>query len=313
MTIFTLLTLVALIATASFLMGRQLAVIRAEGAYTELHSLPSYHGLFALIWCAVPALLVFALWSTLQPVYLQSVAFAYFPQDVLDGPESGLRMSTVELVANGFEKLDARSQDQIVYGLSELRAEMAKINQPLPGVVPSYVLEAAREVVDQRAGLSFWRVIVVMAVAVGGAAMGLSQISKGLRARNLVEAFVRLLLFAGSAIAILTTIGIVWALVSETLAFFRLVPPSEFFFGLTWNPGFEFGGEAGQSSGEFGILPLLWGTAYISLIALLIAVPVGLMAAVYMSEFASNRVRSIGKPLLEILAGIPTVVYGYFA
>jgi phosphate transport system permease protein len=139
-----------------------------------------------------------------------------------------------------------------------------------------------------------------------GLALSLRLISPEFRARNAVETGVRGLLIAAASVAILTTIGIVLSLIFNTVEFFNLYPIKDFFFGLNWTP--SFGGGS-----ELGMLPLLWGTLYISFIALLVAVPIGLYAAVYLSEYASHPVRSAIKPLLEILAGIPTIVYGLFA
>jgi len=117
-----------------------------------------------------------------------------------------------------------------------------------------------------------------------------------------------ILIFAAS-IAILTTIGILFSLIFNTVEFFRIYPASEFFFSLEWAPSFS--GRGGSSS--LGVIPLLWGTFYISLIALLVSVPIGLFSAIYLSEYASPRVRAFAKPMLEVLAGIPTIVYGLFA
>ncbi|HHW32556.1 MAG TPA: phosphate ABC transporter permease subunit PstC [Paracoccus solventivorans] len=115
-----------------------------------------------------------------------------------------------------------------------------------------------------------------------------------------------MLLILCSLIAIATTLGIVLSLVFESASFFRLYPWHEFLFGTEWTP--RFGGGS-----KLGMLPLLWGTLYISFIALLVAVPIGLFAAIYMSEYASRRVRAVAKPAIEVLAGIPTIVYGLFA
>ncbi len=147
---------------------------------------------------------------------------------------------------------------------------------------------------------------VVLLAAAGGLAYALNRTTPELRARNLVEGFVKALLIASSSIAILTTVGIVLSMVFETGQFFRQHPWTDFFFGTTWSP--KFGGGS-----QLGILPLLWGTLYISLIALIVAVPVGLFAAIYMSEYASGKVRAFVKPAIEVLAGIPTIVYGLFA
>lgn len=151
-----------------------------------------------------------------------------------------------------------------------------------------------------------WLVPVALALGVAGLAFALSRTAPQFRARNVVEQVVRGILIVCSLIAIATTVAIVLSLVFESLRFFQMYPWQDFFFGTEWTP--SFGGGS-----ELGMLPLLWGTLYISLIALLVAVPVGLYAAIYMSEYATPRVRSVVKPAIEVLAGIPTIVYGLFA
>src|SRR5690606_30494132 len=131
--------------------------------------------------------------------------------------------------------------------------------------------------------------------------------------RNRVERSIELLLIGASLVAILTTIGIFLSVLFETLRFFERVSPIEFLFGLNWSPQTAIREDQVGSSGAFGAIPLFTGTLLISGIAMLVAAPVGLMSAIYLSEYAMPRVRSIAKPLLELLAGIPTVVYGYFA
>ncbi len=126
------------------------------------------------------------------------------------------------------------------------------------------------------------------------------------RARNSVEACIRAGLAGAALIAIATTLGILAAMASGAVGFFRLYPAAEFFFGTVWSPA--FGGES-----RLGILPLLWGTLYISALALGLAVPVGLFSAIWLSEYAPPRARALIKPLLELLAGIPTIVYGLIA
>lgn len=148
--------------------------------------------------------------------------------------------------------------------------------------------------------------LLALAASVAGLGWGLTRIGPDFRARNVVEKIVKGFLIFCSSIAILTTAGIVLSLIFETGHFFRKYSWTEFFFGLDWTPRF-------QGNSDLGILPLLWGTLYISFIALLVAVPIGMFAAIYMSEYASKRVRSIAKPAIEILAGIPTIVYGLFA
>ncbi|MDF2233264.1 phosphate ABC transporter permease subunit PstC [Albimonas sp. CAU 1670] len=151
---------------------------------------------------------------------------------------------------------------------------------------------------------------IVYAVATLAAAaafvLALRRIDRDFRARNAVEAMVMGLLIVASSIAILTTLGIVMSMLLETARFFSQYPWTQFFFGTTWSPNF-------RGDSDLGILPLLWGTLYISFIALAVAVPIGLYAAIYLSEYASPKVRGVAKPLIEVLAGIPTIVYGLFA
>lgn len=148
--------------------------------------------------------------------------------------------------------------------------------------------------------------IVVIIVAVLSLFFAMQKVSPEFRARNVVEKFILAALMICAALAILTTVGIVVSMVSETAHFLNLHSWKDFFFGLDWSPNFH-----GDSA--LSILPLLWGTLYISCVALLVAVPVGLLSAIYLSEYASSYIRGIAKPLLEVLAGIPTIVYGLFA
>lgn len=127
------------------------------------------------------------------------------------------------------------------------------------------------------------------------------------------EPLIRLLMWAAAAIAVLVTLGIVLSVLFEALHFFRLVPAEDFLFGLQWSPQTALRADQAGASGSFGMVPLLVGTLMITAIALAVALPVGLMSAIYLSEYASPRMRGWCKPVLEVLAGIPTVVYGYFA
>ncbi|MGR3468364.1 MAG: phosphate ABC transporter permease subunit PstC, partial [Shimia sp.] len=186
---------------------------------------------------------------------------------------------------------------------------LAELGVALGSDVDQSTLTLAQE---YRGASAFWstaRDIAVILLALAGFGYAYSKTSAKFRARNTVEKFVLWLLIAAASIAILTTLGIVLSLVGNTVRFFNLYPASEFFFSTTWSPSFS--GRGGSS--ELGILPLLWGTLYISLVALVVSVPIGLFSAIYLSEYASPRVRSIAKPALEVLAGIPTIVYGLFA
>ncbi|NOZ42912.1 MAG: phosphate ABC transporter permease subunit PstC, partial [Alphaproteobacteria bacterium] len=142
---------------------------------------------------------------------------------------------------------------------------------------------------------------------------GLRKINPALRSRNLIERLVVTSLIIFSTLAILITIGIVSSLIVETMQFLDHVSLTDFLFGLEWSPQTALRADQVASSGSFGAIPLFTGTLLITVIALLLAVPVGLLSAVYMTEFANRTARAIFKPLLELLAGIPTVVYGFFA
>ncbi|MFZ0329657.1 MAG: phosphate ABC transporter permease subunit PstC, partial [Acinetobacter bohemicus] len=136
------------------------------------------------------------------------------------------------------------------------------------------------------------------------------RVSQNYRARNQVERTINVILILCSGVAILTTIGIVMSMFKEAVHFFNFVSPIDFFFGTEWNPGFS---TSGNAEGSYGLLPLLWGTLMVSGVALLVAVPLGLMIAIYLAEYASPKFRSWAKPAIEVLAGIPTIVYGVFA
>ncbi len=143
--------------------------------------------------------------------------------------------------------------------------------------------------------------------AAAGAQGARVNLTRAPSARSRFEGGIKIALFAAAGLSVLTTLAIVGSLIVETVEFFGEVPVGDYFFGTKWSPTF-----AGEQQ-SFGVLPLVWGTIYLSLIALVVAVPLGLLAAIYLSEYAPNRVRKTIKPVLEVLAGVPTIVFGYFA
>ncbi|MBC6406633.1 MAG: phosphate ABC transporter permease subunit PstC [Rhodobacteraceae bacterium] len=150
-----------------------------------------------------------------------------------------------------------------------------------------------------------WQVIALLCA---GACMAFTLyfVQRNFPARIVVERLMLMVMVAAALVAILVSLGIIVSLLFETFNFFRLHPWQDFFFGTVWSPNF-------RGDSELAILPLLWGTLYISMVALAVAVPIGLFSAVYLAEYASASFRKVVKPLLEILAGIPTIVYGLFA
>ncbi|WP_271879511.1 phosphate ABC transporter permease subunit PstC [Phaeobacter italicus] len=307
--VFTLIALAAL----GFVLGRQRALASAGGDVKLLHSLPAYYGHNVALSAIVPALAVLAIWSLAQPMMIESRVAAMIPaESIAENTTVSLVMSDVRRLAEGLDQaveagvLDAAGANALEAQTIDVRALLGQVGVALGSEVSPEVLAAAQRYRSLTATGSMLKTIVVLLLSLGGFAWAYGHTHKDFRARNVVEQGIMALLILAASLAILTTVGIVFSMLFESLNFFGLHSWSDFFFGSTWAPNF-------RGDSELSILPLLWGTLYISLIALLVAVPVGLFAAIYLSEYASGTVRSFAKPLLEILAGIPTIVYGLFA
>jgi phosphate transport system permease protein len=258
---------------------------RAAG---RLHSLPVYHGSYAALWAAIPALLILAAWAPYQARIVDRA--------VLASPE-GKALPAFDM-----------QRDAI---LSEAR-EIAH-GEREQGFNPQSATLAPRIRAEERRYASLGGAVAILA-ALAGAVLAGRRSAPQFRARAGVERWLMLVLFAASLIAILTTLGILLSLMFESLRFFRLYPLHSFLFGLEWSPQTAIRADQAGSSGAFGAIPLMWGTFFIgAIIAMAVAVPLGLMSAIYLTQYAPPRLRSWLKPILEILAGVPTVVYGYFA
>ena len=311
-----LIAMVAFIAAVGFVLGRQRALASACGEIRDLHSLPSYYGWNVALKALVPAFGLLVIWLIAQPLYVGNTVSATLPDSAIsEGSTRGLVMAEVRRTSDGIENAVAAGlMDEDFAGnaradLSDVTQRLKDAGQIVTSQITQPVLRAAQDYrVMNKAG-AFYMVVAVLVVALLGFLWALRETHAEYRARNVVENGVRALLIGAASIAILTTIGIVLSLVFNTYEFFTLYPASEFFTNLTWAPSFS--GRGGGS--DLGIIPLLWGTFYISIVALAVAVPIGLFAAIYLSEYASARTRSIAKPMLEVLAGIPTIVYGLFA
>lgn len=301
------------LAAAGFFLGKGRAVSSVNGDQSQLHSLPNYYGFNVAMFTLVPALFVLVAWVLIQPMIVESRVSALIPQDqYADAGSLNLIMSDVRRVAEGLDVavtagvMSAEKADSIRTEFTDVRARLGEVGVALGSNVAREVLTAAQKYRSLSSVGRWMMTMVVLALAIAGFAYAYLQTSQRLRARNAVERGVLTLLILAASIAILTTVGIVFSLLFNTIEFFKLYSAWDFFTGTTWAP--SFGGGS-----ELGILPLFWGTFYISIIALIVAVPIGLFAAIYLSEYASSSVRSFAKPLLEILAGIPTIVYGLFA
>jgi phosphate transport system permease protein len=181
------------------------------------------------------------------------------------------------------------------------------------GQADALLVDTAARLTEYLAGSRRLLAALTLGLAVLGGVFAWHRITPRLRARNSVERFMSALLLAASSIAVLTTVGIVLSVLFEAIRFFNEVPVTEFLFGLNWSPQTAIRADQVGSSGSFGAVPLFAGTLLITAIAMIVAVPVGLMTAIYLAEYSTHRVRAVAKPVLEILAGIPTVVYGFFA
>jgi phosphate transport system permease protein len=275
---------VLVLAVLAFLAGRRRGIaLLADGR--RAHSLPIYHGLYTATAVVVPMLLLFIAWGQVAPRLADHMALASLPADVqpVDNLTRDARLREIVAVADG---------------------------------------QSAADVAVQNAGQVYatWRSLAGWGLLVAGLALGTlgglwayRQLGARFRARNRFETVVKVVLIACSAVAILTTVGIVFSVLFETLRFFARYPAWDFLFGLQWSPQTAIREDQVGSSGAFGAVPLFAGTTLIMLIAMLIAGPIGLFSAIYMAEYASRRVRALAKPILEILAGVPTVVFGFFA
>jgi phosphate transport system permease protein len=276
------------------------------------HSLPAYHGWLAFIFAVIPALLFLIVWSILSTAMVEARVDSEVHAHVADPAAVSLSSGIVHNVSEALVRLDLVAPDRLPQSYVALREKASAAGIVLAESGEDYMVQlGARAAADG----SLYKLLgqgVALLFALAGATFALTRIRLRARARNQVERVVLWGLVGASSIAILTTVGIVLSMLGETIHFFSEVNPLNFFFGTVWDPRFAAAGSGGEE-GQFGLIPLLAGTLYIAFVSMLFAVPVGLMSAIYMGEYASRRVRSVVKPLLELLAGIPTIVYGIFA
>lgn len=276
---------------ATYFAGRRKAA--GQAADVSLHSLPGYHGAYAALWASAPAAGLVLLAALFGGRMEGAILRADAPAAVLALP--GLQQNTFFNDARAVA-VGARPSDTIYDG--ELRAALDET-----------VAKAQR--VDQ--GFRVGLIALCAVLAFSGFGLAYRRLSPDFRARNRVEGWIDGVFLACSIVAVLTTIGIVASLVFESWRFFQTIPPLEFLFGLKWDPQIAIRADQVGAKGAFGAVPLFMGTFLIMLIAMAVAAPVGLFSAIYLSEYATPLTRAVVKPLLEVLAGVPTVVYGFFA
>jgi len=285
----TLILVLAAIATSAFFLGRGRSLALVGGGQSRLlHSLPGHYGYYVAIWCLLPSLGLLFLWLFIEPRLIVALVVKGLPD-----AQRSLPPGQLNLLINNIQNL--------------------AVGDAISGDVDNMLQAASLQYQEYGSASRRLLAVLVFGIAILGGAIAWRRIRPDMRARNRVEHVIHLLLVAASSIAILTTIGIVMSVLFEAIQFFQKVPISEFLFGLNWSPQTAIRADQVGSSGSFGAVPLFAGTMLITGIAMFIAVPVGLMTAIYLAEYSSGRIRSIAKPLLEVLAGIPTVVYGFFA
>ncbi len=290
MSLSTLLILILAGSAIAFLVGRSRSyqIAKPVGGVRNLASLPSYYASLVALWALLPAMFIVVTWTVFDGAIIDSLVRAQLPAEVkgLSDEDLSLVMSQVTSAASG------------ITGSASLGEEYQ------PAVAKLQELEAT-----SKRGMP----ILAIMVLVIGALLGIRAVRAKNNARYAVERVFNATLVVCSTIAIFTTFGIVFSVLFESINFFQKVPFTEFLFGTHWSPQIAIRADQTGASGSFGVIPLIAGTLLISFIALLIAVPVGLMSAIYLSEYATPRVRGVVKPSLEVLAGVPTVVYGFFA
>lgn len=285
----TLMLVMLALAAIAYSLGRARSIQLVGGAtkIKHLHSLPNYYGLMAAIWAVLPGLLLLAVWVGLEERIIIKALMDYLPDNYgeLGSAQMNLTLAKIQNIHSG--SLSAGSDPMLI--------EAAELLQRL------------------RERSQLFKVVLTLTTMLAGAVVGWLMTRPTLRARPQFEFVLKSLLLLCSSIAIFTTIGIILSVLFESIRFFQAIPFFDFIFGIKWSPQIAIRADQVGSSGAFGAIPLFIGTLMIAAIALFVAVPIGLMSAVYLAEYAKPRVRSIIKPLLEVLAGIPTVVYGFFA
>jgi phosphate transport system permease protein len=287
MTAYLFATLLALSAV-SFIIGRRRALGVVDGRQYDLHSRPSYHGAYVAAWVGIPAFLLVLVWLLFQGPVIDGLLVASLPDHKVAGLEDSqiaLLLSEVKSVARGniFSEPDA------------------------------VIVEAAARYNRWQVIADWAMFVVALTLALVALIVTRGRIAGKFRARHGVERVLNYIMITCSVVAILTTLGIIVSLLVESLRFFKMVSPLEFFFGLNWEPQIPFREDQVTAGGSFGAIPVFAGTLLIAAIAMSVAIPIGLLSAIYLTEYATRRFRAIVKPILELLAGIPTIVYGFFA
>lgn len=282
---FYILTLL-LLSFASYFFGRKTIQKKTSVNQVTQHSRDTYHGIYLALYLLIPSAILILIWLMVSPNIIHSLLEQRIQNKILniDSSQIGVLKSQVISISEGV----INSDNQDILNLVGYYNSISQLSINLILVVSSI----------SSLFLFFYAYM---------------KINTRFNARTKVENIIKNTMILASLVAILTTIGIVLSLIIETIEFFKIIKVSDFLFGLQWSPQIALREDQVANEGLFGAIPLFLGTILITLIAMCVAVPIGLLSAIYLSEYSNPRIRAIAKPMLEILAGIPTVVYGFFA
>ena len=281
--------LIILFGLSSYYFGRSEARKLITANKIKLNALPSYYGYYLGIWCGLPALIILSLWALFEPTIIKMVILSNF--------------SNVESKDLFYEQT------------------LSFFNGNFTGELTNNIKIASEKYSSLNAIAYNSKIALLASAVIFSTSYAYKKVKSNNRARDDVELILKGLLFVSSLVAILTTIGIIVSLLFESIKFFSTINLFDFIFGTSWSPQRAFVRDASTITPEeylelkdaFGSVPLFAGTAFIALIAMCVAVPIGLFSGIYLAEYASTKARKYSKPIIEILAGIPTVVYGFFA
>ena len=271
---------------SAYIFGKSRITSNSRQLEIKTVSLPTYYAQYIMVWCLLPALIVYFGWIIFEDQIIQNLVLANFDFDLNPALNAGLLIAEIKNVA-----------------LSDSFAEGKAIE----------ILNAAEHYASIKYVSSIAFYLSILIVMILGVMFASRKLQPSFHAQQSIENYVKYFLFFCSSVAVLTTVGIVFSLLFESLRFFSDVSVFEFLFGTKWYPYIPIREGQSGSLGSFGAVPIFAGTFLIMIVAMCVATPIGLFTAIYLAEYASPRVRRIIKPLLEILAGVPTIVYGFFA
>ena len=292
-----LLFVLLLLSISSFYYGQSRIKKISSTSAIKAKSLPQFYGYYQALWCALPAFLVIVFWSILEPLVVKN-----------------LILSQIQSVS-----LQELSKDELAFLYSQI---VSLAGNNFSGNITEAIKQGALSYQNFLSISQSSKIVLFLCAIIVATLFAYRKINNNVHAREGVEKIFTVILFLSSAAAILTTVGIVFSLLFETIKFFQAINFFDFMFGLSWSPQRAFVRDAGVAltaaeaqdlKDAFGAVPLFAGTAFIAFIAMCVAVPIGLFSGIYLAEYASFKQRKWGKPIIEILAGIPTVVYGFFA